>query len=96
MTDSSLFRANVVKQFVVLTHRAFRTQWRDVKYNMARCITFALQSIFFGVVFRDLHRSDFASVQVCESVNWRLCPRCVCCVISCAIRLCRVRLASFV
>jgi ABC-2 type transporter len=64
MSDSSLFRANIAKQFVVLTHRAFRTQWRDVKYNMARFITFGLQSIFFGVVFRDIHRTDFASVQV--------------------------------
>ncbi len=40
------------------------SQWRDTKYNIARFITIAFMFLFFGLVFRDIKRRDFATVQV--------------------------------
>lgn len=46
-----------------LVKRCALSQWRDVKYNVARFVIFVLQSVVFGVVFRELRRTDFASMQ---------------------------------
>ena len=56
-------RVGVFFQTLVLLNRAVLAQWRDVKYNLARFVMFTLTFIFFGVLFRDLHRGDFAGVQ---------------------------------
>jgi hypothetical protein len=53
-----------MRQLLQLSHRAMLSQWRDTKYNIARFITIAFMFLFFGLVFRDIKRRDFATVQV--------------------------------
>ena len=57
-------RASIVKQFRYVFQRAMLTQWRDVKYNKARLFVILGMFLFMGLVFRDLRRHDFATVQV--------------------------------
>ena len=62
-------RASIVKQFRYVFQRAMLTQWRDVKYNKARLFVILGMFLFMGLVFRDLKRHDFATVQVRSSCD---------------------------
>ena len=59
--------ASAWKQFGIVLRRAWLSQWRDVKYNVARLLVVVFMYLLFGLIFQDLDRTNFATIQVRRS-----------------------------
>jgi hypothetical protein len=61
---ASLAHPNAAAQLKALLKRTWLSYWRDTNYNTTRIISTAFFYTFLGAVFRDISRTDYASVQV--------------------------------
>jgi hypothetical protein len=54
---------SVWKQFTLVFARTWLFYWRDTKYNVTRLLVICGMYLFLGLVFQDLSRYNFATVQ---------------------------------